>query len=337
MRNGSRRGTPFVLLLIVLSTLLSVAVPSPALADPDDEGGSKDMRETLDDAIGKYNDARDALKGSKERQEKLQQEIVQGETDVESLTAQVQEIAGAMYEAGKPSSAKAFLASENPDDTIDGMILISYLGEESAKRITDLVTAKEDLEAKSSLLDDEIADQKEYVGEMDSERAKAARAIAAFGGDSTSGPTTSDAPDPEPVDRNPDGSLPGESCNQKDPTNSGGCLTPRTLHDLEQTEIAGWNRYVHCFRGGSFGEHPTGRACDFSVTPGGFSGEAQGEAKAYGENLAGWYVQHADELGVLYVIWYRKIWMPGQGWVTYDGAGGEPNSDHTNHVHLSVR
>lgn len=328
-----------MLLLIVFGTLLSVLAASPAaVADPDDEGGSQDMREKLDDAIGKYNEARDALNASKDRQEKLQQEITDGEQEVADLSVQVADIASAMYQTGgAPSSAKAFLASENPDDTIDGMVLVAYLGEESARKINELTGARDDLEAKVALLDDEIEQQQEYVGEMEKERGNAAQAIAAYGGNSTSGPTTSDAPDPEPVDRNPNGSLPSERCNQKDPTNPSGCLTPRTLHDLEQTEIAGWNRYVHCFRGGSFGEHPTGRACDFSVTPGGFSGEAYGEAKAYGDNLAGWYVQHADELGVLYVIWYRKIWMPGQGWVTYDGAGGEPNSDHTNHVHLSVR
>ncbi|GIG71445.1 coiled-coil domain-containing protein [Phytomonospora endophytica] len=340
MPKTHRRDTTLGLLVTIVVTVLAVLANSPAaVADPDDEGGSKEMREELDDAIGNYNDARDALKTSKDRQKKLEKEITEGETEVEALSAQVAEIAGAMYENGGMSSAKAFLASENPDDTLSGMVLVSYLGEESAKKISELKGARSDLEAKVELLDDEIDDQKEYVEKMEKERSKAAQAIAAFGGDATNGPTTSDAPAPTPVPRNPDGSLPSEGCSKEDPTPSGngGCLTPRTLHDLEQTEIAGWNRYVGCFRGGSFGEHPQGRACDFSVTPGGFGGEAYGEAKAYGDNLAGWYVEHADELGVLYVIWYRKIWMPGQGWTTYDGAGGEPNSDHTNHVHLSVR
>ncbi|MEV0645944.1 hypothetical protein AB0I28_11840 [Phytomonospora sp. NPDC050363] len=333
-----RRDTAPAMLVAVLVTVLAVLVNSPAaIADPDDEGGTKEMREQLDEAIGNYNDARDALKGSKERQDKLEKQVVEGEEDVKVLTAQVADIAGAMYENGGMSSAKAFLASSTPDDTLDGMVLVSYLGEESAKKIKELTGAREDLEAKVALLDDEIAEQKENVEKMEKERSKAAQAIAAFGGDATTGPTTSDAPAPRPVDRDPNGSLPGEGCSKQDPTNPSGCLTPRTLHNLEETEIAGWSRFVACYRGGSFGEHPQGRACDFSVTPGGFGGEAYGEAKAYGDNLAGWYVEHADALGVLYVIWYRKIWMPGQGWTTYDGAGGEPNSDHTNHVHLSVR
>ena len=35
-------------------------------------------------------------------------------------------------------------------------------------------------------------------------------------------------------------------------------------------------------------------------------------------------------LGVKYVIWYRRIWTPSQGWHDYDGP-----SDHTDHVHVS--
>ncbi|GLZ80183.1 hypothetical protein Afil01_49900 [Actinorhabdospora filicis] len=333
------RNTP-ALFLTVLSAILAVVVgvPQAAYADPDDEGGSKDMREQLDEAIRNYNDARDALNDSKDRQVQLEKDIEQGQADVESLTAQVNDIARGMYEGGTLSQATVFLTSENPEQTIDGMVLVSFLGDQSARKVTELKNAKGDLEADAALLESTINDQKEFLGKMEEERGKAARAIAAHGGDATTGPTTSDAPKPVPAVRNPNGSLPGEGCSQKDPTSKGGgCLTPRTLHALQETEAAGWTRYVACYRGGSWGEHPQGRACDFSVTPHGFSGEASGEAKAYGDNLAGWYVQNADALGVLYVIWYRKIWMPGQGWVTYDGAGGEPNSDHTNHVHLSVR
>jgi hypothetical protein len=38
---------------------------------------------------------------------------------------------------------------------------------------------------------------------------------------------------------------------------------------------------------------------------------------------------------VLYVIWYRQIWLPGSGWRSYTGCCG-PSAEHTNHVHLSV-
>jgi hypothetical protein len=39
---------------------------------------------------------------------------------------------------------------------------------------------------------------------------------------------------------------------------------------------------------------------------------------------------------VLYVIWYKRIWLPGSGWRSYSGDG-TPAGDHYNHVHLSVQ
>jgi len=68
----------------------------------------------------------------------------------------------------------------------------------------------------------------------------------------------------------------------------------------------------------------------------GFAGAATGEDRIYGDKLAGWFVGNADRLGVLYVIWFRQIWTPAAKWHAYSSAGGDPASDHTNHVHLSV-
>ena len=64
---------------------------------------------------------------------------------------------------------------------------------------------------------------------------------------------------------------------------------------------------------------------------------AGGEDKTYGDNLAAWFVENASALGVMYVIWYNRYWDPAQGWIAYTGGGGDPSSDHTNHVHLSLR
>ena len=63
---------------------------------------------------------------------------------------------------------------------------------------------------------------------------------------------------------------------------------------------------------------------------------ATGGDRVYGNNLAAFFVRNASQLAVLYVIWYRQIWLPATGWRSYGGANGDPSSDHTNHVHLSV-
>jgi hypothetical protein len=120
-----------------------------------------------------------------------------------------------------------------------------------------------------------------------------------------------------------------------DPTTTG-CITPRTLHAYQQARAAGFKRYTSCFSQRNSGEHPKGRACDHSAAPGGFENvNASGGDRTYGNNLAAFYVKNADRLGVMYVIWYREIWMPNTGWRSYSGSGG-PNATHTNHVHLSV-
>jgi len=121
-----------------------------------------------------------------------------------------------------------------------------------------------------------------------------------------------------------------------DDPSTGGCLTPRTYHAYQQTKAAGFNHYVSCFRSGGSGEHPKGRACDWAAAVSGFGGVASGAERDYGNRLASYYLGNADRLGVMYVIWFRQIWMPGLGWRTYNSGGGDPASDHTNHVHLSV-
>jgi hypothetical protein len=172
---------------------------------------------------------------------------------------------------------------------------------------------------------------------------KAANAASAANGGSTSsssgGGSSSDGGSSAlaaSAPRNSDGSLPSESCSVNDPTTSG-CITPRTLHAMKEAKKDGFTHFVACFRQQNSGEHPKGRACDFAADKGGFGGDATGSSKTYGNRLANYFINNAGRLGVLYVIWFRRIWLPSSGWKSYSGAGGDPSSDHTNHVHLSVR
>jgi hypothetical protein len=107
-------------------------------------------------------------------------------------------------------------------------------------------------------------------------------------------------------------------------------------HTLNEARLAGFNHYVSCWRSGDWGEHPQGRACDFAADPGSFGGVAVGDSRDYGNRLATWAINNSDALGVLYVIWFRQIWFPGSGWRAYTAGGGDPASDHTNHVHISI-
>jgi hypothetical protein len=66
-------------------------------------------------------------------------------------------------------------------------------------------------------------------------------------------------------------------------------------------------------------DHPKGLAADFMTS-----------SKSVGDRLATFAVKHYKPLGIKYVIWWRRIWTPSQGWHDYHGP-----SDHTDHVHVS--
>jgi hypothetical protein len=139
----------------------------------------------------------------------------------------------------------------------------------------------------------------------------------------------------EAAPRKPDGSWPEETCSiVPDPTTGTGCLTPRTLHLVQQATAAGWPE-PGCYRVDDHGEHPRGRACDWMMTSG---GEATGAQKARGDAMAAWAVANADRLGITYVIWFRMIWTDSEGWLPYNNpwGGNDPSGWHTNHVHLST-
>jgi hypothetical protein len=109
------------------------------------------------------------------------------------------------------------------------------------------------------------------------------------------------------------------------------------LHAYQEARKAGFTHYTKCYRSGSSGEHPLGRACDFSANATTFvDAAATGADKTYGDRLAAWCIANADRIAVLYVIWYKRIWLPGSGWRSYSGDG-TPAGDHYNHVHLSVQ
>jgi hypothetical protein len=108
------------------------------------------------------------------------------------------------------------------------------------------------------------------------------------------------------------------------------------LNALQQAEKANFTHFVACFRQQNSGEHPKGRACDFAADKNGFGGTAIGSSKDYGNRLANYFIHNSSKLGVLYVIWFHRIWLPSSGWKAYTSGNGDPSSEHTNHVHLSV-
>ncbi|MFG1945556.1 coiled-coil domain-containing protein [Nonomuraea sp. NPDC048826] len=110
-------------------------------------------------------------------------------------------------------------------------------------------------------------------------------------------------------------------------------ITPRTR--LMKTELAknfALPFSVGCFRAGSSGEHPLGRACDFMMSTGG-SMPTAGNA-ALGDRIAEWALSNRAKLGVKYVIWKQRI-NHGSGWSGMSNRGSI-TENHFDHVHISM-
>ncbi|MEU4693119.1 hypothetical protein [Actinoplanes sp. NPDC023714] len=321
--------------LLVAAVAMILAVPSAALAEPDSEGGSKKLRTALETAAKGYDTAKTKLASSKKRQKQLGTRLKESEAAAKAMTEQVNELANRSYQMGRVSTVSMLLNSSSPDGFMERIQSLDMLAQVDSGMLADYRDEVETAKRAKVALDAEIKEQKKQVDLMARKKKQAELALAEVGGGSAGGFLDPDSPAAKPAPRNSDGSWPKESCTVKDPTSSG-CLTPRTLHAYQESRADGFKRYTVCYSSRASGEHPKGRACDLSSNASTFkNAAATGGDKAYGDRLAAYFVKNASELGVMYVIWYRQIWMPSTGWRAYSASGG-PAAVHTNHVHVSM-
>jgi len=293
------------------------------------------LREVLEAAGRSYIEARTAAANSNLRHERLVTELGGIERRIGELTPEVGQIAANAYRTGRLRPVMVLVGSDSPDDYLRRAEALDQMALRDNSRLHELRKARDWATRAKVAIDAELAERKKQLSIMTVRKREAERALALVGGESTGGWVDASSPVARPAPRDSNGSWPRQSCNRKDPTTSG-CVTPRLLHALTETQRAGFTRYVACYRPGGPYEHPKGRACDFSAQRKGFGGDAKGDDRIYGNNLAAFLVRNADRLGILYVIWYRQIWFPATGWRKYSAAHGDPSSDHTNHVHLSM-
>jgi hypothetical protein len=321
------------LLLANAPSQATAAPGTPKSVSPDPEGGSPSLSAALENASRGYTTAKAKLELSRKKQSLLTQQLRITETKVATLTKDVNVLAAGAYRGSGTSVLMASVDSDSLTTVLHKSAFLEQLAWQDARKLDALRASRKELDSQRKKIDAEILVQQAQQNAMAKRKLDAERALGLVGGGRADVPVgNSRAARSAP--RRPDGSWPGEGCSRDDPT-SGGCLTPRMYHAYLEARAAGFQRYTHCYRSASYGEHGKGRACDFAAASSGFGGAATGANKAYGDRLAAFFVANADQLAVLYVIWYRRIWMPGTGWRAYSG-GGSPSAAHTNHVHLSV-
>jgi hypothetical protein len=325
---------PSLFVFCTIFAIVATLVPSEARADPG-EGGSAALSAKLEEAATAYYDIQAKLAASQKRQVEIKKKLQAAEASLVLLSEAVATIAAERYKSGQLGLLKDFLFGQGAtEEVLRGAAVGQYLTWRDDEQLRKYREARDEAQRNRDLLEQEVANEKAQLKELDKQKRTAEKALAAVGGMVSAG---YDGPVPtkaQPAPRNADGSFPRESCSINDPT-TGGCLTPRTFHAVNEARLAKFNRAVYCWRVQSWGEHPKGRACDFSLKTSGFGGIATASEKVYGTRLAQFFIRNASALGVIYVIWYRQIWTPGIGWRWYFGTGSS-SREHTNHVHLSM-
>ncbi|MER7001617.1 hypothetical protein ABT297_00985 [Dactylosporangium sp. NPDC000555] len=330
------------LMFVVASLVLIGAWASPAgaapgdpTAPPDEGAGNLTLGDKLDAANTQWLEAQATLDESKKRQADLVKRMDEMRRELEPVRASVNVIAAAAYRTGgKVRLTAALVNTDSPEQFMDRVLLVNEITLHNDRVIGRLTKLETELTQAKKAVDEEVAKQQAQADIQAKKKADAEAALAKMRG-RADGYVSVNSPLANPAPRNADGSWPKENCIIDDPTTSG-CITPRMLHAAQEARKAGFTRFYSCFRPSGPYEHPKGRACDFAAASDGFGGVASGNDKTYGTNLAAFFVKNASSLGVLYVIWFRQVWTPAAGWHAYSGGNGDPSSDHTNHVHLSV-
>jgi hypothetical protein len=327
-------------LLIAMSGALAgplAALPAaaaPSTSGDDGEGGSKALTDQLDAASRGWLDAQDALAASKKRQQDLTASLARIDTELGPRQAEIDRIVAQTYRTGRLGPLSALLTADSSSAMLDRAQTLETLAVQQDSALRSLKAARDQQAQAKVAIEATIREQVHQVNVMNRKKAQADNALkAANAGQAASSPGGSTSGSATVSKYSGAG---GDACTVNDPTSSG-CITARMLNAMQQAQKNGFTHYVHCYRPQDSGEHPKGRACDFAADKGGFGGVATGSSKDYGNRLANFFIKNSGNLGVLYVIWFERIWLPSSGWKAYTRGNGDPSSDHTNHVHLSVR
>ncbi|SDM11158.1 hypothetical protein SAMN05421874_13926 [Nonomuraea maritima] len=299
--------------LVALPATPAAAAPKPTEAQLRAE--LKRLNSKVDKLIETYNLQRVALAEAKDAAVKAKERLATAEQKLALAEDRVGEIARLRYQNGDPSVFGMVLPT-----SASKAALIQQLAAEQQAVVLNVAKARDDRKQASedaSALVKEIGEDTVEVAEQRDEAKKVIADIRKKLADLV----------PYATGRNSDGSwapeLPSGSDN----------VTPRTRlmrAQLEKNFALPFT--VGCFRSGSSGEHPLGRACDFMMSAGGSL--PTGAHNALGDRIAAWALQNKDKLGVKYVIWKQRINM-GSGWRAMEDRGSI-TENHYDHVHISM-
>ena len=217
---------------------------------------------------------------------------------------QLARLAAASYMGGAPDQALAFLSGGDPRQMLGRSATIEYLARQRDARDQQLqrlmVAGMQAAQAAQAT----VAGLRQMVATLAGQQQQIKRMLARFQPQS---PTIGDT------------------------------ITPRMRGVRDEVDRRfGPFPAIGCYRPGSDGEHPLGRACDFMLSSGGVMPTAASIQKGY--DIAAWAQANASRLGIMYIIYRQRIWdvrMASSGWVPMADRGSI-TANHYDHVHISV-
>ncbi|GAA3269986.1 MULTISPECIES: coiled-coil domain-containing protein [Dactylosporangium] len=340
MSTAPRRFFTLLVTAVLLVTTFSDAARAEPSGGADEDGGQNlTVRQALDKATAEYNDAKGRLDKSVADQAAIGDQMAKTQARLAELQVSAGAIANAAYRGNRVSMVNVMIGAQDPTDMMHNMVTVEYMLQQQNKQLRETAEAQRTFDQQRKDIDAAVANQQAQLKVLEASKKAAEDALKKAGGGadvSGGGLPSGGKVTTNNVPRNSDGSYPKEGCTLKDPTTSG-CQSPRTTNMLGEARKAGFTHYTSCYRSGGGGDHPLGKACDFSANASTFvNARATGADKTYGDNLAAWGVANQKNLGIKYVIWYKRIWQPSTGWKSY-GGDGTPAGDHYNHVHISMQ
>ncbi|MEU0237933.1 hypothetical protein ABZ234_09610 [Nocardiopsis sp. NPDC006198] len=288
-----------------------LVLPQAALAAaPMDPESMSSLRERADSLSEDYNGELRDMEGVIAEAERAENRAEGTREEVDAAREQVRALAVATYTSGGIDPSMSLFVGDEPDTVIDRAVVVDYLATSNQDKIDQLDQALSRDETAQEAAEERLAEVEADLEELEERRTEVDRLIA-------------DHPE-QPM---------GGQYN----------ITPRTeLMRQRVIDEFGEGRDVGgvgCYRavgGWVVGEHPLGRACDFMLDPNG--GMPSQEQVDRGWAISEWAMEHADDYGIMYVIYRQQIWDVRRGDTDWRAMSDRGNltENHFDHVHISM-
>ncbi|MBX6383135.1 MAG: hypothetical protein IRZ07_09200 [Microbispora sp.] len=287
---------------VVATALLaapSVSGTFPAAAEPDEQAKLRKLTQEAAALQKEYRGEIISLDDAKRAAQKASSRVKKLKVDLLAARRQVAAFAQTSYMTGGTDASRFFSLTADPGS----LATLTYLGTartERLKSVQDLIAKQKKAAATAAA---EIDKLQAHIKELKARRGEIEQLLKKFGFQ------TPDA---------------GTGLTQR-------MITVRNAIMAQFPMPFG----VGCLRPGDPGEHGKGRACDFMMSSGGRMPDPV--AKARGDALAQWCIQHASEYGIMYIIWQQRYYdmRTRAGWRMMSDRGGI-TANHYDHVHVSV-